>query len=219
MIAPVWMHRAFRPLLVALAASAGVLGIGIGRLLAPPEAPPAYSGPKPATGTDRLVSHRESTLIDVPLERYLSWSRGTSLESILPASGSIPRVIGTEPVIGEWDHVGARRRIVLADGHFAAEEILANDRATMFRYQVWGYTNPARLMIAYAIGEFAYSEEDGKTRVIWTYSFHPTAGIVRPLLRRFVDGTWANYMRLVLETMRAEAEQYAGSAHVGDVTA
>jgi hypothetical protein len=200
-----------RPLL-ATAAAAGAIAIAIARAFGAPASPPSYDGPRPSVREDGLVAHRESILIDLPLERYLAWSGSVPLESILPSSGIIPRVIGTEPVIGEWGQVGARRRVVLADGHYAAEEILANDGRTTFRYQVWGYTNPARLMIAYAIGEFVYREEDGKTRVTWTYAFQPTIGIVRPLLTRFVDRTWADYMRVVLTTMRSEAERSVQAA-------
>ena len=207
-------HRVFGPLMVAIAAAATVLAIGIGRFLAPPETPPAYSDAKPEAGTDGFVMHRESILIDVPLERYVEWSARVPLESILPGSDDIPRVIGTEPVNGEWGQVGARRRVVLEDGHYVAEEILANDTPRRFRYQVWGYTNVARLMIAYAIGEFILIEEDGKTRVAWTYSFQPTTGIARPLLTRFVGGAWADYMRAVLLTMRTAAERHAGSTAV-----
>lgn len=203
-------YTASRSFIVAIAIVADVLALGIVRFLAPPKSPPDYRGPKPEPDTEGLVTHRDSILVDASLERYVEWSTSAPLEEVLPGSDEIPRFIATEPVIGVWDQVGARRRIVLEDGNYAAEEILANDGPSRFRYQVWGYTSPTpRLIIDYALGEFEITEETSMTRVDWAYSFKPRVGIARPALRRFVEGTWADYMRIVLETFKVEAEQYA----------
>ena len=198
-----------RYVIVAIAIAFIALAFGIWRFVAPPGSPPDYRGPKPEPDTDGAVTHRESILIDASLERYVEWTSRAPLEEVLQGSDDVPRVVDTEPVIGAWDQVGARRRVVLEDGNYAAEQILEKDGPGSFRYQVWGYTSPTpRLIIHYAIGEFEVTEEDGMTRVDWTYSFKPRVGLARPALRRFVEGTWADYMRLVLETFKVEVERH-----------
>lgn len=188
------------------------IAFGIWRFLAPPGSPPDYRGPKPEPDKDGTVTHRESILIDAPLACYVEWTSTVSLEEILRGSDDVPSVISTEPIIGVWDQVGARRRIILEDGNYAAEQILTNEGSGSFRYQVWGYTSPVpRLMIDHALGQFEVTEEFNMTRVNWTYSFKPRVGVARPALRRFVEDTWADYMRLVLETFKVEVEQYACS--------
>lgn len=155
-------YAAWRSFIVADAIVAGVTALGIVRFLAPPGSPPDYRGPKPEPDTEGLVTHRDSILIDAPLECYVEWTSNASLEEVLQGSDDVPRVVATEAVIGVWDQVGARRRVVLEDGNYAAEEILANDGPSRFRYQVWGYTSPVpRLMIDYAVGEFDITEEAG----------------------------------------------------------
>lgn len=202
-------------IVVAGVVVAVVVVLGIIRFLAPPESPPDYRGPKPEVDMDGSITHRESVLIDAPLASYVEWSSGAPLDEILRGTEDIPRVVATEPVMGVWDEVGARRRIVLEDGNYAAEQILANDGSGGFRYQVWGYTGPVpRLTIDHALGEFDVTEEAGMTRVDWTYSFQPRVGIARPALRRFVEGAWADLMRDVLNTFKVEVERYARSPEV-----
>jgi Polyketide cyclase / dehydrase and lipid transport len=136
----------------------------------------------------------------------------TELNDLLVQSGNLPSVARTEPIRGTFDpdqdRTGARRRVVLDDGHFTAEEVLV-DQPEVFRYMVWGYTNYARLMIDHAIGEFDFQDEGGRTRLTWTYSFRPRSVIVRPFLSRFVNSTWADLMRKTLRAMREGGERQA----------
>jgi hypothetical protein len=136
----------------------------------------------------------------------------TDLNDLVVQSENLPSVTRTEVIRGSWDpdqdRAGARRRVVLDDGHFAAEEVLL-DQPEVFRYLVWGYTNYARLMIDHAVGEFTYQDEGGKTRLTWTYSFRPRSAMVRPFLSRFVSGTWADLMRRTLQVMREGGERHA----------
>jgi hypothetical protein len=191
----------------------GVVAVGMRRFLAPPQPPPAYTGARPEPAQDRYISHTESTLIDAPVDEFRDWASRTELEDLGLESEKTPSVVRTEVIRGTWDpdqdRMGARRRVVLEDGHFTAEEVLV-DQPDVFRYMVWGYTNYARLMIDHAIGEFTYEDEGGKTRLTWTYSFQPRSVIVRPFLSRFVNGTWAELMRNTLDAMRAGGERLAG---------
>lgn len=193
-------------MLIVLVALAGVGAFGVSRFLAPPATAPAFDGPRPAIGAGPPISHQESITVDMAVADYVAWSTTASLEQILQGSNGIPRVVRTDPLQGEWGDAGARRRVVLEDGHYSAEEILVNEPPRLFRYQVWGYTNFGRLMIDSAIGEFTFEDVDGMTEVTWTYSFYPTVGMVRPVLSSFVDGTWSEFMRNTLATMKAAAE-------------
>lgn len=64
-------------------------------------------------------------------------------------------------------------------------------------------------MIEHAVGEFHFQAEEGKTRLTWTYSFRPRSAMVRPVLSRFVQGTWADLMRKTLQVMREGGERQA----------
>lgn len=196
-------------------ASVAALGLGVTvivrRLLAAPPTPPAFDGARPDPAEGGYIGHTESILIDAPLDQFRDWANRAELEDLGLESQNLPRVVRTEMIRGSWDpdqnRVGARRRVVLEDGHFTAEEILV-DESDRFRYIVWGYTNYAGLMIDHAIGEFQYDEDGGKTALTWTYSFQPRSALARPVLSRFVSGTWADLMRNTLEAMRAGGERY-----------
>jgi hypothetical protein len=185
--------------------------VGINRLLAPPSTPPPYTGERPIISDDpsSYVSHTEETVIDLPIDQYIEWSINTPLEAILPGGGAIPSVLRTEMIQGTWGEVGARRRVVLSDGHYAAEEIIVNDPPHVFRYQVWDYTNYVRFAVDYAIGEFRTEEIEGQTHITWTYSFHRNSLLSDVFLPNFVDNDWAAYMCTVLQTMKRESERIA----------
>jgi Polyketide cyclase / dehydrase and lipid transport len=149
-------------------------------------------------------------VVNAPRERFLAWASGTELGDLLRGDNGLPSVVRTDPLRGDpdpgQDRTGHRRRIVLGDGHFTAEEILV-DQPDVFRYIVWGYTNYAGLLIDHAIGEFRFEPLGERTRVSWTYSFRPRPVLARPFLSRFVHTTWARLMRDTLEAMRTGGEQ------------
>ena len=204
--------------MIVLSVLAGIAVLGVvatvrvSRFLAPPQIPPAYTGPRPEPATDGYLSHTESIRIDAPIDAFRRWVHHVELEDLLVGSANMPSVVRTEAIRGTWDpdhdRVGARRRVVLDDGHFAAEEILV-DEPEVFRYIVWGYSNYAGLMIDHAIGEFTFQDEGGRTRLTWRYSFQPRSAVVRPFLSNFVRGTWADLMRTTLQAMRDGGERQA----------
>jgi hypothetical protein len=150
--------------------------------------------------------------IDAPLDAFRQWLHHAELPDLLVGPDNMPRVVRTEAIRGTWDpdqdRVGDRRRVVLDDGHFAAEEVLV-DEPRVFRYIVWGYTNYAGLMIDHAIGEFSFEDEGATTRLTWSYSFQPRSAIARPLVANFVRGPWADLMRATLQVMGEGGEHQA----------
>jgi Polyketide cyclase / dehydrase and lipid transport len=202
--------RVVLSVLAGLAVLAVVATLGVRQLLAPPETPPAYTGARPEVAEGGYVSHTESILIDGSVQEVRAWLNSAGLEDLGLESENTPSVVRTDTLRGTWDpaqdRVGDRRRVVLDDGHFTAEEVLV-DEPELFRYIVWGYTNYARLMIDHAIGQFTYHDEGGNTRLAWTYSFQPQSAVVRPFLSNFVSGTWAELMQNTLAAMRDGAER------------
>lgn len=103
--------------------------------------------------------------------------------------------------------------MVLDDGHYAAEQILANDRTadeSVFRYEVFGYTNYAKLATDLAIGEFVITPTGPggqQTKVTWIYSYRHRHPLTAGFLDSFVADVWAPYMHTVLQGMKDAAEQ------------
>jgi hypothetical protein len=196
--------------------SVAVLGVSatvrVSRFLAPPRTPPTYAGPRPEPAEAGYLSHTESIQIGAPLDAFRQWMHHAELAELLVGPDNMPRVLRTDAIRGTWDpdqnRVGDRRRVVLDDGHFAAEEVLV-DNPEVFRYIVWGYTNYAGLMIDHAIGEFHFEAEGDRTRLTWSYSFQPRSAIVRSLLAKFVGGPWADLMRTTLQAMQERGERHA----------
>lgn len=184
-----------------------IAGITAYLILTPPRKAPAYDGPRPQPALDGYAKTTASILINTSVANYDAWSKSAPLNDILPGANGIPSVTRTEMLNGKWDDPGARRRVVLSDGHYAAEEVIARDRPRLFRYEVWGYTNFAKLATDYAIGEFIAEDDHGKTRLTWTYAFHKRSSLTAGFLERFVNNTWAPYMQTVLQIMKTEAEK------------
>ena len=198
---------------IGLAGLALVVGaaVAVGLSTTPPGTPPAYAGHRPEPADSGYVSHTESVFVAVPSAQDRAWgdAPGRDLGDVVEAADGMPPVVATQPVRGDWDpagdRTGDRRRVQFADGHFLAEEVLA-DTPERFRYVIWGFTGYQRFAVQYAVAEFAYTERPGGMQLTWTYSFRPTAALLRPFVAGFVDGTIAPMMRGTLAGMRSGAE-------------
>ena len=85
-----------------------------------------------------------------------------------------------------------------------------------FRYVVWNYTSESARPILYGVGDFRDSEIDGRTHVVWTYSFMlnrerfpgDLESVGRFLFRvRFLDRQYADMMRATLNGTKATVER------------
>ncbi|AJY73451.1 hypothetical protein [Paenibacillus beijingensis] len=193
-------------ILAAVAVFALAATFTIRQLLSPPRTPPDFTGPRPEIAENGYITHSEEIIIDMPLDQYLAWVETQPLEAGLTGQDDIPSVARTEIIQGTWHEVGARRMIVLSDGHYVAEEVLA-ENPNLFRYQVWGYTNYARFATDYAIGEFQREEVDGKTHIKWTYSYHKRSNLTGRFLESFVENSWGPYMRQYLQISKEQSEK------------
>jgi Polyketide cyclase / dehydrase and lipid transport len=162
---------------------------------------------RPPVDQNGFVRHTETIVVRVPMEALTKWRQSVSLESILHGTKRIPGVDHTVMIHGVWDETGARRRVFLTDGNTTTEEVLVNQRPALFRYEVWGFTNWARFLIDYAVGEFQFHEVPGGTQVQWTYSFHKRSWLMTPMVSWVVQNDFAEFMRSALQTMQEAAEQ------------
>jgi polyketide cyclase/dehydrase/lipid transport protein len=179
-------------------------------MLHPPRTPPEFAGERPEPATSGYVSHTATLSMPVPRTQFLAWTNGRELGELVEPGRGMSRVTGTTPLRGHWDpardRTGNRRRVHFADGHYLAEEVLA-DTADRFRYMIWGFTAPQRIAVRYAVAEFTYTDRDGGTDVHWTYSFLPTGPLTRPFVSAFVGRTMASMMGATLEGMRSGVER------------
>lgn len=179
-----------------------------------PRRAPAYDGPTPPAAASGYVAHAEVRDVALAAARYRRWADDAPLDDILGGDPHVPAVVGTTVLRGRWNAPGARRRIALADGHYAAEEVVANeelpDGSHLFRYVVFGYTSSVRAVLDHAVGEFrTVPLQEAVSRVEWTYRFHPRSALVRPAVARFVRRVWAPYMATVLTAMTERAAREA----------
>jgi len=203
---------------LAFAVSASVAISVSAQTCAPP--PGFVDTPHPAIApAEQLVSHTEEITIDRPLSVVLA-SLNKPLKDTIHKTSSLPGVSGDYMLTkGEFGMPGSRRLTCLTDGSTLEEEALVreqNSNSFRFRYVVWNYTSEKARPIDYGVGEFHYSDiGNGRTHVIWTYSFMLRRdrfpgylGSVGRFLFRvgFLDRQYAAMMRGTLNGNKSGAE-------------
>jgi hypothetical protein len=124
----------------------------------------------------QLVSHTEEVIVNRPL--------GVVLEEVEPPTSIRPfakaiRFLAsrerTKLTSGGFGQPGSHRLVCLTDGSTTVEQVLENKRdktSAEFRYVVWNYTSEKARPMVYGVGHFVRTDlGDGRTRVVWTYSF------------------------------------------------
>jgi hypothetical protein len=171
--------------------------------------------PHPAIAdATELVSHTEEIIIGRPLAKVLEDSKKPLKDTIRKAD-SLPGVSGEHMLTqGTFGEPGSRRLTCLTDGSTLEEEVLQREQTSNsyhFRYVVWNYTSAAARPILYGVGDFHHTDlGDGRTRVVWTYSFMlkrerfpGDLGCFGRYLFRvgFLDRQYADMMRATLKGM------------------
>lgn len=205
--------RSRRWRLVLITGSVVVLAMTVTswRLLAAPSTPPEYTEPRPEPKADGYVSTTHSILIDAPLDAVHNWNNepDRDLGDLVDADDDFPEIVATETLRGAWDPTGDRsgdrRRVMFADGHSLAEEVLV-DTSEQFRYIIWGFTDYRRLAVDHGTAEFLFEAAGDSTRVTWTYRLYPTTRLVRPFVADFMTTTMSTMMTSTLDAMRHGVE-------------
>jgi len=171
---------------------------------------------------DKLAWHEEQTAIPLPPEEVYARLNGAPLEGLVPGTGRIPAVVGTAALNDiPFPHPGARRRVMLADGNTATEEVIENTPDAYFSYKVWAYTLSTARPIRYGKGEFWYLPADHgqATTLRWRYSFKLRSdrfpGMLGPFGRflftkAFLDRAYATFMKSAMNAIERYALQPAG---------
>jgi hypothetical protein len=166
---------------------------------------------------DKLAWHQEQVTIPLPPPEVNARLDGVPLESLVQGTGRIPAVVGTEALNDvPFPSPGARRRVMLADGNTAVEEVIENRPDGYFSYKVWAYTLRAARPIEYGKGEFWYLPADhGQATIVrWRYSFKLRGdrfpGVLGPLGRflftkLFLDRVYAEFMKSSINAIEQHA--------------
>lgn len=163
------------------------------------------SAPQLLAGTH--ITQIVTRTIDTPIDDFYTWFSNASLEDILPGSPMVPRVTGTELIAGTWGEVGAKRKVLLADGSTALEQIIANDPPKYFSYKVWSTGGLGQRLIRYIRGEFFLKPtSDGKTHIEWRYSFKPRSPLAYPHLTLFANLGFQPFLVSGIEAIKSGGE-------------
>ena len=127
------------------------------------------------------------------------------LPKVLTGYGPVPAVVGTADRTGPWDVPGSSRTVLLADGGSAHEEVTDYRAGQYFAYRVSAFTNPLRLLVRHARGEWTFAPAAGGTRVCWTYTFVasnrlaavPLAAVAQLLWRGYMDVCLGQFLRML----------------------
>jgi Polyketide cyclase / dehydrase and lipid transport len=100
------------------------------------------------------------------------------LETIFHGFGPVPAVLGVRDQTGLWDHAGASRTVLLADGSEAHETLAWHDRPRGFGYRLEpGPGSSLGRVVESARGTWDFSPAaGGGTAIAWTYTFRPRRG-------------------------------------------
>ena len=127
-----------------------VLLIGCART--PPAELVSFNQPPTIPDTVSGISHTEKVSVVGTPNDLITYLINLPLEEVFEEVEGLPAVDRTEPMTPDWGRVGTERRVILADGHQAAERLLEIKPSQSFRYQVWGFTNSAGSFARYAVG-------------------------------------------------------------------
>lgn len=161
-----------------------------------------FNGPKADVSNTGYMERQIVFDVATPLEGTLQTLLHTPLMEIFDDGGGLPAVVETEVLTTTLGNVGDRKRVQLADGHQAVEQLLAVDTPETFMYQVWGFTTEAKFFATYAVGIFeAEAIDQQNTRVTWTYRFKPNSLVSRLPLWLFLTFNWDSFMSNAAENM------------------
>ena len=159
--------------------------------------------PVPAISSDdEYISNTETAHVKLPPGILLKWLFHCPLEKLLLGTEDIAPVIRTDHLTNSWGTPGSRRRVVLGDGNTALEELLVYEEDKGFKYIVWNFTNEARMVTNYAIGEFVITDKDGGSDITWAYKFQKKSCLTGMILSDFVKNDYKGYMQVCMKAIK-----------------
>lgn len=164
-----------------------------------------------AQAPEKGISATFETFVDLDSRASFLHVVPIPLERIFLASHGLPAITGTSPV-KSWDQVGLSRRVFFSTGDSARETITHYDEGQYFAYRVSDFTLSAKYVAKYAVGQWWWKEENGRTKIVWRYTFVPKNFLVRPLLALFMRTRWRPYMQAALQRVQQDAARYPATS-------
>jgi hypothetical protein len=158
------------------------------------------------TSTDRTVPVTVQTRTTLEPADAFRIIVPIDLSLVFKAWGPFPGVRGTRNQAGAWDAAGQSRNPDLTDGSTAAERLTEYTAPSSFAYEITGFTNATRLLVAGVRGEMTFTPDGNGTLIRWTYEFKPLPRRAF-LLRRIVVPLWRQYMQAGIERTAHAAER------------
>lgn len=170
----------------------------------------AMARPALAAGADApaVVAQADVAMPLAAFSRWFAEQGAPRFGAFLDGTATVAGVAHTDLLIGTWNKVGDRRRIVFVDGNSAVEEITAMRNPQQFQYQVWNRTDKIGRYTDYAVCELAFSAAPIGTHIQWICAFPPKGWPDGWLMRSFFQNDYRQFMQsgLAVMGMRAIAE-------------
>ena len=128
----------------------------------------------------------------------------TNAARVLRSRGPFAGITEVEMYEGHTLSTGAKRRIHMTDGTVIEEVILDYDPPTRHRYG-WegGAKFPFSLLVRSGTGNWKFSEVEGGTQVVWSYTFGLTSPLAYPLALPIIR-LFRGWLQQGLDAIRAE---------------
>lgn len=148
----------------------------------PPEGPPQLTEAPEVATSGFLTAYAEETIPMTPVELRAFMEQRPLIDFLQPTE-NIANPVASQVLRGTWPEPGAARWLRLADGHYVVERVLEN-RADVFKYQIFVFTNATGRGVEQIIGEQRFVPVADGTRVEWTYNVLPRNFVTRQIVRQ-----------------------------------
>jgi len=158
------------------------------------------------------ISTSASVFIPRPREEVFARATdSTNTPELLRGRGPFAGITKVEMHEGQALATGSKRRVFMTDGTVLEEVILAFDPPATYRYG-WegGAKFPFSLLVRSGTGDWGFTEEEGGTRIVWTYTFGLTSPLAYPLA---IPIAWLfkGWLQQGLDALRADIVETAPS--------
>jgi hypothetical protein len=145
--------------------------------------------------------------IDAPLERVFDASVSIDARELIREHGPLPAILHVDGHDAPWSAIGETRRHTLSDKSSVSEELIAFTRDKTFAYRLTEFTGAFAPLVKEARADWHFTQRAAdRTRIDWTYVFHPTSFLAEPLLWFIVKLFWPGYLKSALARVKKKAE-------------
>ena len=151
------------------------------------------------------ISTSASVLVPRPREEVFAVATDSSnAPRTLRSRGPFAGITEVEMHEGQVLATGARRRIHMTDGTALEEVILAYEPPSRHSYR-WegGAKFPFSLLVRSGTGNWEFSDVEGGTQIVWSYTFGLTSPLAYPFAWPIVR-LFRGWLQQGLDTIRAE---------------